>query len=117
MSIAEKIDYIIENEGCEYAEGLDCLLTFSNYCGVKLSGILPLIQDDVDRIYEELIEEQKEQERTNSLCKYSDIPPGVMFQDSNAILYFLTVDGPYYLSGKKSTKDFLPDDLVAEIKV
>jgi hypothetical protein len=115
MNTKEKIDYIIDNEGCEYADGLECLLTFSSYCGIELDVILPFIEEDVDRIYEELLEE--EEERNSELWKYKFIPTGNMFEDKYGTLYFLTVDGPYDLVGNKSIKEFLPDDLVKLVKL
>jgi hypothetical protein len=115
MNTKEKIDYIIDNEGCEYADGLECLLTFSSYCGVDLDRILPLVEEEVDTIYEGLLEE--EEERKNELCKYKFVPTGNMFQDSSGSLYFLTVDGPYDVIGRKATKKFLPDDLVKLVKI
>jgi hypothetical protein len=115
MNTREKIHYIIENEGCEYADGLECLLTFSHYCDVKLDNILPLVEENVNSIYEELLEEERERE--NELLKYKFIPTGYMFQDSSGSLYFLTVDGPYDVIGRKATKEFLPDDLVKLINI
>lgn len=59
LSVSEKIDWLIENEGCELADGYSGLDSYLKYCcsGEVENQILELIKPLVDEQYEIVKEE------------------------------------------------------------
>jgi len=53
LSTADKIQWLIDYEGCEQADGYEALQTFFQYCCCddNITKILDLIEEDVDEQY------------------------------------------------------------------
>lgn len=68
MNTLEKIDWLIENEGCELADGYSGLLSFTSYCcpdkvcGKLIDLITPVVDEQYDIVKEEYDYEREQEE-------------------------------------------------------
>jgi hypothetical protein len=58
MNLEEKAEYIIDNEGCEFADGLSGLRDFCKYCQLEsFEKIIQKYKNDIEQVFEEVYEE------------------------------------------------------------
>lgn len=74
MDLLDKIEYIIDNEGCELADGYSGLQSFLNYClpHKEWDMFLNFIKDRIDEHYKGIKEEIEKREFKGFL--FNDLP-------------------------------------------
>lgn len=54
-TLRDKVEWLIENEGCEFADGLSGLQTFFDYCipdEAKQAQLIDLVRKDLEYVFE-----------------------------------------------------------------
>jgi len=90
-TIEDKLNFIVENEGCELADGVSGLQTFMQYTGYEYDERLAPI---IEEVWESFVECMEEEEKDDEF-KFSDVSTGEVFTFDNNIYFKLIYSKEY----------------------